>query len=159
MEKLELKHIAPYLPYKLKVKTPYGVDVPKVGHIYTMMGVSFKNKGGLGHDLYFEFEEKLGKEMSMNYNEFKPVLMPLIYLTKEIEIDGEKFIPIEKLKLEYDWSDYISIYDFATEQSLGMEDIYFVVDKLYEWHFDVFGLIEKGLAVDMKSIINIDTLK
>lgn len=27
-----------------------------------------------------------------------------------------------------------------------------LIKKLYEWHFDVFGLIEKGLAIDINSI-------
>jgi len=31
---LELKHVAPYLPYGLKIHTIYGIDVPEQGHIY-----------------------------------------------------------------------------------------------------------------------------
>ena len=29
-----------------------------------------------------------------------------------------------------------------------------ILEKLYEWHFDVFGLIEKGLAVDFNTLKN-----
>ena len=29
---------------------------------------------------------------------------------------------------------------------------YGVVEKLLEWHFDIFGLLEKGLAVDINTI-------
>ena len=29
---------------------------------------------------------------------------------------------------------------------------YGLVSKLIEWHFDVFGLIEKGLAIDINTL-------
>jgi hypothetical protein len=28
------------------------------------------------------------------------------------------------------------------------------VQKLFEWHFDVFGLISKGLAIDINTLKN-----
>ena len=29
---------------------------------------------------------------------------------------------------------------------------YETIEKLFEWHFDVFGLIEKGLAIDINTL-------
>ena len=32
-------------------------------------------------------------------------------------------------------------------------------EKLFEWHFDIFGLIEKGLAIDINTLSDVNNLK
>lgn len=134
---LTIKHLAPYLPYELKIRC-----------------------GEMSHPILTcadtnEFEIAV-KEVFIN-SAYKPILRPLSDLTKEIEVNGEKFVPLEKLKiigmsvdlnengleLVFD-NDYLWVYlhDFK-------ENIY---DKLLEWHFDVFGLIEKNLAIDINTL-------
>jgi hypothetical protein len=75
----------------------------------------------------------------------KPILRPLSDLTKEIEIDGKKFTPTKVLHWNNEGREIFFIYPETTSYS----DIL----KLYEWKFDVHGLIAKGLAVNI-NILN-----
>ena len=71
--KLELKHLAPYLPYELK----------------------YFFKGSVQEIRTLESGD-LGKIMLEWFNESKkPILRPLSDLTEEIEVNGNKFIPYE----------------------------------------------------------------
>ena len=98
--------------------------------------------------------------------EFKPLLYPLEYLTKEIEVNGERFVPLSILEKNFrPLSRDLSIYlfngriciDIETEdysQTIDLFDGFLIIQQLFKWHFDVFGLIEAGLAVDINSIKN-----
>lgn len=181
MEKLELKHLSCYLPYGL---TAYGSS-----GIWTILAVSQKKitmKNGL-HTITVGIDS-----FSVDYD---LCLRPLSDLTKEIEVNGEKFIPIHKL---YEYCFDTKILDFEqvyvrywdTENALSHDSCYYCyceVNKeklevgptfipttwkridgkyqskmdrvgydyyqmLFEWHFDVFNLIEKGLAIDINTI-------
>jgi hypothetical protein len=140
MEELELKHIAPYLPYGLK-----GTDNES---IYTL-------KFGLWEHISATLE--CGRSIGFNFLEtdffsIKPILRPLSDLTKEIEIEGKKFVPIKILKNEYFVKeiDFFDVFN-SNEAEIGiymksidytiMPALYSVYQKLFEWHFDVFGLI------------------
>lgn len=139
MTKLELKHLAPYLPYELKIRC-----------------------GEMSHPILTcadtnEFEIAI-KEVLIN-SAYKPILCPLSYLTKEIEVNGEKFVPAEILfSVENDELQYFK--DFGKIPEYWQDAIkikpkwydYYQVEFLFEWHFDVFGLIEKCLAIDINTI-------
>ena len=122
--KLEQKHLAPYLPYGLKIKV---IDT----NFYKYDVMTLCDKSGLSNiglsDLLDEPQD------------FKPILHPLSDLTKEIEVNGEKFVPRDKF--------YGNPLDYKI-----LDNNYNVVQKLLEWHFDVFGLIENGLAVDINTL-------
>jgi hypothetical protein len=136
--KLELKHILPYLDSGLKAVDNQGEPDDNIINI-----TGFSNTNG-----EIEFFDQYGN-FDIKLSDIKPILRPLSDLTKEIEINGEKFVPIEKVQ---DWNTSI---DFAKEFEALLEDerwlsttSYLLVELLFEWHFDVFGLIEKGLAID-----------
>ncbi len=116
----------------------------------------------------------------------KPILRPLSDLTREIEHNGKKFVPIVELcKLyESDQITYIEIkgsnnliglryFDkdgtdcvFAYHIKYGAFAVHTVQDelfhivynqlelfqKLFECHIDVFGLIERGKAIDINRL-------
>tara|TARA_R110000772_G_C13017270_1_gene410128 strand:- start:55 stop:450 length:396 start_codon:yes stop_codon:yes gene_type:complete len=129
--KLELKHLAPYLPYGLKYNNI------KNNNTYTMRSISTEIN-------MVDF----GWGDAMELNEVKPILRPLSDLTKEIKHDGDKFTPC---------TDYYYLKDELEELStLDSSYIrytrYNVVKVLFELHFDVFGLIEKGLAIDINTL-------
>lgn len=128
--KLELKHLAPYLPYGLKA-----VDDFKKERTIDWECQSYTNSiVGLNHVIHSQ---------SVQVRFFKPILMPLSDLTKEIEVNGEKFVPKEYLQYNY------------IGESIGMNVATFshrVVQKLLEWHFDIYGLIENDLAVDINTL-------
>ena len=124
-EKLTVNHIAPYLPYGLKGK-------------YTLSNVIILERGQKD-----EVREKtLDIENPLFFLKYcTPLLLPLDKLTKDFLVDG-----IE------DVTNYLSISDIAKIK----ENVLYYIPyghflRLVSWHFDVFGLIEKGLAID-KSI-------
>ena len=54
-------------------------------------------------------------------------------------------IVIMFLQTEKSLIDYYDIF-------LAEECNYFIYQKLCEWHFDIFGLIDAGLAVDINTV-------
>ena len=142
--KLELKHLAPYLPYGLKFYVEHldGTQLPS----WTITIDSNIRQ-------VIEFQNR-------------PILRPLSNLTKEVEIDNVKFVPyywFEKLnyscslgfgtiKFEHKRQHifYLNPSDYESINELPYE----IVVKLIEWNFDIFGLIEKGLAIDINSLEN-----
>lgn len=139
--KLELKHIAPYLPYDLECECPLLTEDREGSKVCDIVGafsdwVAISTKDSNIHD---EFE----------YDEFNPLLRPIEDIVSEIEHNGETFIPFEELD---DTSIYSSNYKNGKHYARGhvhgvssttIDDL----NKLLEWHFDIFGLIEKGLAI------------
>lgn len=134
MEKLELKHLAPYLPYDIMAIDLNTKEIRKVTLLhftYTTISV--------GHNHLIYEGILLSKHL--------PILRPLSDLTKEIEVNGEKFLPIERIKKMYPSDTFSSTANLAKWS-------YRIIEKLCEWHFDIFGLIEKGLAVDINTLNN-----
>lgn len=135
MEKLELKHIAPYLPYKLKAIK--GVTRIELTSIDLELPLIF-------HTSY------LGSRLKVmsNIADIKPILHPLSDLTQEIEHNGERFVPAKKYGLtmyEGQWCDeYYAEYSESPRAYVPIDGFNF---WLFEYHFDVFGLIDKGLAI------------
>jgi hypothetical protein len=149
--RLEIKHLAAYLPYGLKGIYSEYIDKEK-----TDLG-SFEKEELIG--LNFK-EEKIF--LTFGYvterDDFVPILRPLSDLEKEIEVNGEKFVPIEFFGEHY--TDHL--VKFEKPDCIVLEDSYLlsqnvlgapfaIIEKLFEWHFDVFGLIEKGLAIDINN--------
>ena len=88
----------------------------------------------------------------------KPILRPLSDLNKEIEHNGDKFIPIEELgyNKEYDVTFYTDGAYFAIYRN-GIHCVCAqgkMLLKLIEWHFDVADLISKGQAIDLNQSVN-----
>ena len=142
MEKLELKHLAPYLPYKFKISI--GKEV------YNMRAISsdiydsrlffqtFRNAIGTAVYLKYYFED---------YDNCKPILRHLSGLTK-----------LERDKI---WLDVIATDSDAYSRD-QLEDLYtlegvnhcpvMVYNYFLSKHIDVFGLIEAGLAIDINTL-------
>lgn len=174
MEKLELKHLAPYLPYKLKIRYWDRNIVMNAGQ------GSSTNWIGITAVLRRQGEKQ----------NCYPILRPLSDLTKEIGVDGEKFVPIVELarsnhvlyddefeisnmicKDTYCYIDYFDnsfdsqhrfYYDFTGKtfqcgkidpnEHNSIRNGLDLFNKLFQWHFDVFGLIESGLAIDINTL-------
>ena len=133
--KLELKHLAGYLPYKL--------DIFRLAESNNSQTVKLTTGVlTLWEDNY--------------YDEFKPILRPLSDLAKEIEVNRKKFVPKEKLwdEIVYDTDEeyYRILKREWDEIDLIKSAPYRFVQRLQEWHFDIYGLIENGLAIDINTI-------
>ena len=134
--KLELKHLTPYLPYSLRIKTKHGWDTMTTLNEWQVNG---------DHEDSYSYEDHPNEIL-----EFKPILRPLSDLTKVIKHNRDEFIPY----IEYN---YISEFleELSTLDYTYMDHVqYKVINVLFELHFDVFGLIEKGLAVNINTIKN-----
>ncbi len=150
MEKLELKHLAPYLPYELEI-------------INTIRDLRLTLKG-VQTDL--DIIHSHGKTP---IKFIKLVLRPLSDLTKEIEHNGEKFVPLAEIliaipsaafRFKIHKNTVIECWEdkedgkhmkFYLDPIMGMNEFQHI-QKLFEWHFDVEGLIEKGLAIDINTL-------
>lgn len=131
MKTLELKYLAPYIDCKLNVKIVDFNRNYKVGKIYEM---SLQ----LLHDKF---------KGSQNNNIFKPILRPLSDLTKEIEVNGEKFVPLKYI-YGNDFTPNDDFFENMDTLSIGYREMLL----LFEWHFDVFGLIPEELAININTL-------
>src|SRR5699024_1258683 len=154
MKTLELKHIAPYLPYGLNV-TFEGDD-----YIHEVVGLSISSKG-------VELISPFGDYGRADIEDCRLILRPLSDIHKEIVHNGKKVYPWREvnklLNGEYN-ADYNNIevneygglrIDFGDHSSgYDLRESYEVVQLLLEYHFDIFGLLDDGLAIDINELNN-----
>ena len=136
--KLELKHLAPYLPYGLKMKYKGGdaIEEMEAHHLAINYEYNFKDR-------------------------FEIILRPLSDLTKKIDLNknGDEFCFMSVyFQVDGDEEDKYNIYGTIPEywkhalKVGGRYWDYWQTEILFEYHFDVFGLIEKGLAIDINTL-------
>ena len=143
MNRLELKHIATYFPYKVRVigvKKKYNIDtiIDKVKIVWN---------SGVTAD-YFYMEDYIG--ILFTEIDIKLVLRPLSDISNIIEHNCEKFRPFDVLAKRAE--EYVSEKDIQKKAISELLGNYSQVEKLIEWHFDIYGLIEKGLAIDFNKL-------
>src|SRR5690606_40023696 len=128
---LTIAHIAPYLPYGLQYKSLMNGSINEL------------------RDLSVEAELT---------DWMRPILRPLSQLTEEIEHNGERFVPIDRINgrlrskiprnIEVNQSVNNQNVFFVLTEWISFEQLYELFNMLFEWHFDVFGLIDSGLAIE-----------
>ena len=130
--KLETKHLAPYLPYKLK-----GIyEMSSKQKQETLQAIDTLGKCRTDEDLRW-FEIKM----------FKPILQPLFNDNFDYTIFLMDNFPEEK------WADAYNDIMNGVGFGVKIEQIpYELHEFLFENHFDVFGLIEKGLAISYNEL-------
>lgn len=84
-------------------------------------------------------------------NGYKPILFPLSSLTKPITINGETFVPI--IKWEWFGADFNTNYFNHTNFKPRYEP-YYKSEQMLSAYFDVFNLIERGLAIPVTETFN-----
>ena len=157
---MELKHLAAYLPY--------GLEIYDNVHKF-----SFNLSEKWANELPIEFQPTFGKNILTQVlldDTLKPCLRQLSNLTKEIEHNGEKFVPIDTIgekvndfcDLDFvtDWSDrggnFLEYLDEFIQRKDNHHHLDFLpfgfIQKLLEWKFDIFSLIEKGEAIDINTL-------
>ncbi|MBW4362453.1 hypothetical protein [Flavobacterium taihuense] len=171
---LELKHLAPYLHYKIMTKNNDNLEVMLLGGLSGDTAELLQLEG-IGTDN--EYCRLSG------FEEFKPILRPLKDLSNEITHNDKKFYPLACLLISkypkwfvdhFDSEKYKNItIDFTgryaeafityqATHSIQLDSTYIlnesfnIIQKLLEWHFDVFNLIEKGLAISIHDVEQAD---
>lgn len=157
IEKLELKHLCGYLPYGLEV-----------------FNENSSSKGVILRNLSFDTPQWV-------LDELKPLLLPLSALTEQLQDGSVPIVELAKMAWtnneplikKYYISNYILKYTFDGDE------YYFSFDKsygfsfcrmtphqtfmpinnqlqlfeyLYSKHFDIYGLIPAGLAIDKRTV-------
>ena len=89
------------------------------------------------------------RDFPMTIPHIKPILRPLSDLTKPIEHNGEKFVPIERIAYSYGYE--IQIFRNKLLKPIMCEQFNIVL-QLIKWHFDIALLIEKGEAIDVNTL-------
>ena len=145
---LTIKELAPYLPYRLKGKSNQYDSIDLLLGIYGTMGHSLT--------LCHRINNHNTCDYDCNVNEFKPILRPLSDLIKEIEVNGEKFVPAYRTQVHIN-DKYLP---FTVNGRIVLENrivtntiLYTDMQYLISLHFDVFGLIEKDLAIDINKLV------
>lgn len=141
---LELKHLAPYLPYGLKVKhttfNELGEDLIITDDLESLHNECATFSKGM--DYYFEDSED-------NDCIIKPLLEPLSNLTKTITRNGVTFVAMDELHKLFAQSDLL----YFDVDNIELQP-YIQIQQLIEWRVDVFGLIDKGLAIECTNEYN-----
>lgn len=160
METLTIKELAPYLPYGLKgiltqdLRDDFcdcdwvdDINIFDKGSIWQYAGYADKDLSiPLGEGDFSGFLIRHGYTYTSVGNSIKPLLRPLSDLTKLINDDEKNVKYYRLLSTCYSESDLRNFMQSPTVQRF--ED----VQILLENHFDVFGLIEKGHAIDLNTI-------
>lgn len=119
-----LKHVSAYLPH----------------------GVNMRFQKFNGKYDYFKLAPE-NLDFVLNGPNKQFVLRPLSDLVNEIEVDGKKFTPVNEL------SPYSTSRLDVDGWDKDVSDMpHLDVQKLLFWHFDIFGLIESGDAVNFNDV-------
>lgn len=140
---LEIKHLAPYLQYNIKVK------FSNFDTIYNLLSIGVKND--------FEIiSENKNYFNNVGIEGLKPILIPIKDLDKLIY---EEFSKLDDFKISEYTSEIIELFCFENtgfEEELELVNLqklpYECIDFMFKNHYDVFGLIEKGLAISIHDI-------
>lgn len=166
IEKLELKHLAGYLPY---------------GLIWDYVGLELLEMNGISKETVWTDKGVYNWTKHPDFpTALTPILRPLRLLTEEIIHEGEKIVPMVELskiiglQLDgysfdnveshcevYTWGDCFG-YDLKDRffYYIQYDDINYVKNqdklwqKMYELKFDINDLIGSGLALDSTTVGN-----
>lgn len=127
MDKLTIKELTPYLPYGLKfLETGFQ---------------KIKEMDGIDSSIIY-FKDDMGNY----FDEIKPILHPLSDLTSS---------NVSKVMRKYFCNEIEIERDLQKIGMLVYNPVYCsysIIEALLSEHFDVFGLIEKGLAIDINTL-------
>lgn len=163
METVKLKHIQPYLPYKIKVKYEGIINGKEISEYKKKWKKDHEGYFSISYDGYKEPEEIKGERIGYikevcyynsytkyrigvksgglqthyNTDRFKMILKPMSDLTK-------------KELQDFGFTNHI---DYLThEQEDPMKAPYEMTEYLFKNHYDVYGLIDKKLAININDL-------
>lgn len=131
MEKLTIEHLAPYFPH---------------GLLCTANNLCFESHPILGliFDIaVFDFENG---EQDFRFNEFKPLLTPLDEIQNHTVPNENEFH--KNLLIDCYMHPNFNPTDIIKNRIQTNTLKWVDARVLFKYHFDVFGLIDKGLAID-----------
>ncbi len=124
----------------LCARVPYGVKVQYMNNIFVIDYVS---------PMYGEVKLDTPDNWTVGVSEVKPYLFPLSSMTDEQKSELNK-----KFTVQFSGNDIYSIhyhsegYWDTTDLELDFQDWLWFINWCYKNHFDIYGLIPMGLALD-----------
>lgn len=138
---LELKYLAPYLPYKLKFEHPTLLVRKK--EISTL-----KNLG----QTHIEIKHRQFVQIS----DCKPILKPISDLEKLIENEFSKLDDFKGLEYTSEIIELFCFENIGFEEELSVYNLnklpYECVEFMFRNHYDFFGLINQKLAISIHDV-------
>ena len=138
---LEVKHLAPYAPFGIKV----------------FLGKTEKDLTAISIDSKFVFVTQWGgsreKQMAGIEN-IKPIFRPLSEFGNSDDLRKvHEFIGLGKWCEAYDQYFDAWFNDACSVDKLVLQCPYDVLQYFFSNHYDVFGLIKEGLAIDVNTLL------
>ena len=138
-KELLLKDLCARLPYGVKIYiNDTDIDIEKVG-VLSMVD----------NDAVIAFT--CDDSNTYNYvtiHEVKPYLFPLSSMTKEQLFDVQEILGKNEIEIE---DGFLRILD-SDRNTISYLEILALLEWFYKNHFDINGLIEKGLAIDATNL-------
>ena len=157
--KLEQKHLVPYSLCGLKMQTTRRIETEQGKSMDYWVGelVCVDAREGICNPISV-YDDDIGA-IDFELKEVKPFLHDLSSLTKEIEHNGERFVPDSVLYelfpyvVQSTYQEYSDLIQQYTTDGLDFCDVlqYNIINKLFEWHFNVFDL-PKHLWINKNSL-------
>ena len=150
--KLELKHLAPYLPYNLQCLLDQS-DFPKSLYMKTFNLRIIEPLVGIKNSKFLTG----GNRVDVDDWNFKPILRPVSNFgdsddTRKVH----EFIGLRKWCEAYDVYFEAWFNDLSNTDKLVLQAPYEIFNYFLSNHYDVFGLIKKCLAVSVHDVEQAD---
>ena len=138
-KELLLKDLCARLPYGVKIYiNDTDIDIEKVG-VLSMVD----------NDAVIAFTcDDLNTYNYVTIHEVKPYLFPLSSMTKEQLFDVQEILGKNEIEIE---DGFLRILD-SDRNTISYLEILALLEWFYKNHFDINGLIEKGLAIDATNL-------
>lgn len=147
INKLKLKHLTPYLPYKLKVVEWYLGKQIHDEFIVDCVNWDGENIGGSDATL-----DSFELERTFNLRDIKPILRPISSMSieeikelQDIVKDEDIYISVSKTNI---WIEDNTSDPYGGHMELHIDVLYEAYEWLFKNHFDIFNLIRRGLAIE-----------
>jgi len=137
---LQAVFLAPYLPFKLKCQIKNGKQIK-----IDVLQAIYNNEVKAECTFFNIVEAQQGFEF------VKPILKPLGDLTKDGKTCDEINDFLEPNGLEI--NNFLLLKNSLNAVAISWEEMQNVLNILYREHYDVFGLINKRLAVSIHNVV------
>ena len=150
--KITIDQLKNYLGTGLKFQTSKHQFEYGKASLIDLNGLSLNNDGSLNIEFLFDDDLFFSNRM----NKIFPVMYRLSDLNKEIEVDGERFVPMTKIENDFNIEDFTYELEYLVRREddgnvfISLNKQMAIMQKLFEWHFWLFGVeyFEQGLVID-----------
>ena len=123
----------------LCARLPYGVKVLFENKVFSIDYISAK---------YEEIKLDIPDNYTLDITNVKPYLFPLSSMTREQLFDVQEILGKNEIEIE---DGFLSIID-SDRNTISYLEILAVLEWFYKNHFDIYGLIPMGLAIDATNL-------